>query len=276
MAAAVTGILVFGPPGLNAQNPPQQAAPAQPGSINNEDCAACHEDLAKAFDRNPHAILEKSKQHQLKNSCESCHGPGQAHVDGSGDETKIVTFKGAEGRKYNEMCLSCHQKSRGLVAFSGSPHSKNSLNCSDCHTIHASARMTPLLKQAETPLCLSCHTHRRADFAKPYHHRVKEGAVKCSDCHQPHTGLDRRQLRTSSTGDEICTKCHTQTEGPFVFEHAPTRTRGCLNCHEPHGSNNPKMLVRSTVWFWRSTTKMSGVSFVSPGTRLVATDSKAT
>jgi DmsE family decaheme c-type cytochrome len=247
IVVALTGILVFGPPGLRAQNPPKKAAPAQSGSINNEDCAACHDDVVKAFDRNPHAILEKSKQYSLKNSCESCHGPGQAHMDGSGDKTKIVTFKEAEGRKYNEMCLSCHKKNRELVAFNGSRHSKGALNCADCHNIHNAARATPLLKEAETPLCLRCHTSRRADFAKPYHHRVKEGAMKCSDCHQPHSGLERRQIRNSTVGDAICTKCHTSTEGPFVFEHAPTKIHGCLNCHEPHGSINAKMLVRTTV-----------------------------
>jgi predicted CXXCH cytochrome family protein len=32
-----------------------------------------------------------------------------------------------------------------------------------------------------------------------------------------------------------------------VFEHPAIRLRGCQGCHEPHGSNNPKMLVRSTM-----------------------------
>lgn len=247
MVAALTGILAYGPAGLRAQNTPQKAAPAQSGSINNEDCAVCHDDVVKAFDRNPHAILEKSKQFGLKNSCESCHGPGQAHMDASGDKTKILTFKEAEGRKYNEMCLSCHKKSRELVAFNGSRHAKGALSCADCHSVHKPARVTPLLKEAETPLCLRCHTPQRAEFAKPYHHRVNEGAVKCSDCHQPHSGLERRQVRNSTVGDAICTRCHTEKDGPFVFEHAPTKIHGCLNCHEPHGSINAKMLVRTTV-----------------------------
>jgi DmsE family decaheme c-type cytochrome len=30
--------------------------------------------------------------------------------------------------------------------------------------------------------------------------------------------------------------------GPFLWEHPPVR-EDCLNCHEPHGSNNDKMLV---------------------------------
>jgi DmsE family decaheme c-type cytochrome len=44
-----------------------------------------------------------------------------------------------------------------------------------------------------------------------------------------------------------CTRCHREKEGPFVFEHAVLKVKDCQSCHEPHGSNNPKMLVRSTV-----------------------------
>jgi predicted CXXCH cytochrome family protein len=30
-----------------------------------------------------------------------------------------------------------------------------------------------------------------------------------------------------------------------MFEHAPVRLEGCQTCHEPHGSANPRMLVRA-------------------------------
>src|SRR5881628_2128475 len=87
---AVTLILAGSVRGLQAQNPapPAQAA----GSLNNEDCAACHENVVKAFNLNPHAVLEKSSKFKLKNSCETCHGPGEAHATGDGDKTKIVSF----------------------------------------------------------------------------------------------------------------------------------------------------------------------------------------
>jgi predicted CXXCH cytochrome family protein len=35
--------------------------------------------------------------------------------------------------------------------------------------------------------------------------------------------------------------------GPFAFEHAPVRLEGCGACHQPHGSANPRMLIRNEV-----------------------------
>jgi len=242
LATCLAGVLAAG------RDPSQQPAKApKAGSINNEDCAVCHEDLTKAFDKNPHAILEKSPKYNLKNSCESCHGPGEDHASNNGDKTKIISFKGAAMKSYNQQCLACHSKDEEVTAFPASQHSKSGLACTDCHRIHSGARMTRLLKVQTNDLCLSCHTQRRGDFSKPFHHRVKEGAIRCTDCHQPHTGMDRRQMRVRSDGETACTKCHTEKKGPFVFEHAGLVIRDCQACHEPHGSVNAKMLIRSTV-----------------------------
>jgi DmsE family decaheme c-type cytochrome len=229
-----------------AQNPPQGTA-AKAGSINNEDCAACHEDVVKAFDKNPHAVLEKSPKFNMKNSCESCHGPGEDHASNDGDRTKIITFRDQAKKRYNDQCLTCHNKHREVNGFSGSEHAKAGLSCTDCHRVHNPAATTRLLRQPANMLCFSCHVDTRTAFSKPFHHRVRENSMRCTDCHQPHSGIDRRQVRTTDFGDSPCFKCHTDKEGPFVFEHAPTVIRECGACHESHGSNNPKMLVRSTV-----------------------------
>jgi len=249
LALCMMGVLLLRPGRAAGGDPPQQAAGTKAGSINNEDCAVCHEEAVKAFDRNVHAVLEKGKDFQKKNSCESCHGPGEAHSSNDGDKTKIIGFRDpAEARKYNGQCLSCHQNNAPMEGFRGTLHGKSDLACVDCHGIHKSERMTHLLKKPETVLCMDCHVQTRTAFSKPYHHRVKEGAVRCTDCHQPHSGLERRQVRTSMSGDVACYKCHSQTKGPFLYEHAPLQIRDCQACHEPHGSNNPKMLIRPTVW----------------------------
>jgi DmsE family decaheme c-type cytochrome len=250
MVATLGGILAGSLNRLPAQDSPQKGTAAQPGSINNEDCAMCHDDLAKAFDKNPHAVLQKSPKFNLKNSCEKCHGPGEAHATNDGDKTKIISFKGRDAKTYNKQCLACHQKDQELSGFRpGSLHSKSGLACSDCHAIHSGADFTRLLKQSSNSLCMSCHIQRRADFAKPYHHKVPENAMRCTDCHQQHGGLDPRQIRTTSSGELPCLRCHSEKGGPFVFEHAPLEIRDCGACHEPHGSNNPKMLIRSNIRF---------------------------
>jgi DmsE family decaheme c-type cytochrome len=52
-------------------------------------------------------------------------------------------------------------------------------------------------------------------------------------------------MKTAIGNETACAKCHTDKRGPFAFEHAAMRLEGCLGCHEPHGSINPKMLVRN-------------------------------
>ena len=41
-------------------------------------------------------------------TCESCHGPGKAHVDGGGDASKIFQFTKATPKQVEQKCLSCH------------------------------------------------------------------------------------------------------------------------------------------------------------------------
>jgi len=104
-----------------------------------------------------------------------------------------------------------------------------------------------LLKIAQPQLCYTCHQNVRPDFNRPTHHKVNEGLVSCTDCHNPHGGFLTRQLRTTASQDTVCFTCHTDLQGPFTFEHAPVKTEGCISCHNPHGSANPRMLKRSNV-----------------------------
>jgi DmsE family decaheme c-type cytochrome len=47
--------------------------------------------------------------------------------------------------------------------------------------------------------------------------------------------------------DSWFAKCHTDKAGPFVFEHQAVKIEGCVSCHTPHGSSNPRLLKRSQV-----------------------------
>jgi len=61
--------------------------------------------------------------------------------------------------------------------------------------------------------------------------------------------VSKLQLQGSRGNDNACLKCHMNVGGPFVYEHSPMQTEGCMACHEPHGSINPKMLIRNQVQF---------------------------
>jgi len=81
----------------------------------------------------------------------------------------------------------------------------------------------------------------------PFHHRVNEGLIQCSDCHNVHGTVKPKQVRTSSTQDVVCFTCHTDKQGPFVFEHEAVKLEGCQSCHVFHGGPNAHMLKVSNV-----------------------------
>ena len=94
---------------------------------------------------------------------------------------------------------------------------------------------------------MSCHNEVKPDFNKPFHHKVLEGVMKCSDCHNPHGGFELKQARLATGVDAACIKCHADKQGPFTYEHAPIKTDGCPSCHTPHGSANPRLLKYARV-----------------------------
>jgi DmsE family decaheme c-type cytochrome len=42
-------------------------------------------------------------------------------------------------------------------------------------------------------------------------------------------------MRTDERTNDLCYECHTNHQGPFIFEHPPVE-EDCSTCHEPHGS----------------------------------------
>jgi DmsE family decaheme c-type cytochrome len=172
-------------------------------------------------------------------TCENCHGAGKAHVEGGGDVTKIFNPAKASAKEIDATCLKCH--SGAHPDFERSPHAKAAVGCTTCHDIHGSKEET-LLKAAQPTLCFQCHTDEKPQFDMPFHHKVNEGLVKCSDCHDVHGTFEKSNLRSRNDSNLICTKCHTEKRGPFVYEHTPVKGEGCLGCHTPHGSQNARML----------------------------------
>ena len=216
--------------------------------VGSEVCKTCHEDLAKHFERTAHfATIQDKKATPEHQGCEACHGPGKAHVDGGGDVSKIISFKNLSTQEASKRCLTCHSHSNEHANFPRSAHAQNNVGCTTCHDPHHPKSERALLVEKQPLLCYGCHTEVRAEFDRPYRHRVKQGLIQCADCHNPHGGTLPRQLRASAEQDQVCYKCHREKKGPFVFEHLPVRTEGCSSCHVPHGSTNPRLLKVSQV-----------------------------
>lgn len=223
---------------------PQKAAVNPADFVGSETCTTCHAEESKKFDSNPHAKL--ALEHGGKGvTCESCHGPGKAHVESGGDKTKIFDLATASAKAVDATCLGCHAGAH--PNFLRSPHAKANVSCISCHTVHQAVPDTVLLKAKQPALCFQCHTDIKPAFDMPFHHRVNEGLVKCSDCHDPHGTFGNNNLKSTADQNAICTKCHTETRGPFVYEHAAVKAEGCLGCHTPHGSQNARLLNMPNV-----------------------------
>lgn len=220
-------------------------------------CKACHPDVWLKFYKNPHfRSIASGKEAPANTGCEGCHGPGAAHVKAHGGKATIVAFSQLTPKQALSVCLRCHASSLSRANIHSSPHTLNGIACNGCHSVHKPATPKFLLAKAQPSLCYDCHTNVRADFSMPFKHRVNEGFMKCTDCHNPHGSFaptwrmaGRPSLvRQSLANEEACLKCHTDKRGPFAFEHPPVRVEGCEACHYPHGSTNSRLLRRPVVF----------------------------
>ena len=244
------GVGIFCVPVLAAQasGGKPAAAPANPAApsefVGGEVCATCHEEAAKKFADNPHTKMALLHGNNGV-TCENCHGAGKAHVDGGGDITKIFNPAKATPKEVEAKCLTCHAAAH--PDFLRSPHAKANVSCLGCHSVHQSAPDTKLLKAEQPALCFQCHNDVKPSFDMPFHHKVNEGLVKCNDCHDVHGTFGNSNIKSTADQNAICTKCHTETRGPFVYEHAAVKAEGCLACHTPHGSQNARLLNMPNV-----------------------------
>ena len=155
----------------------------------------------------------------------------------------------------SKACAECHSNMTGH--FATATHANVALTdtkvgdtgCEACHgpgSIHVKAGGSKgtIVNPSNSPeTCFACHLDKRGEFSLPNAHPVLAGQVTCSDCHDPHQGhVVARSGADLEAPNETCTKCHTSQKGPFLFVHGAMK-EGCIACHNPHGSVNPKMLV---------------------------------
>jgi len=232
------------PRASKAATPKGHSAPVNATFIGEKACMTCHASHAAEFAKTLMGKIGKTQPGKF--ACESCHGPGSAHVKAGGGRGVggIISFRPNDlsrtAEENNEICLACHQKGN-RTNWHGSTHDERGLSCTNCHTIMKNvSRKSQLKTEFQPDTCFQCHKNKRAEMFRSSHMPVREGKMVCTDCHNPHGSYSESLLKTA-TVNEVCYKCHAEKRGPFLWEHPPV-AESCLNCHDPHGSNNDFLL----------------------------------
>jgi DmsE family decaheme c-type cytochrome len=171
--------------------------------------------------------------------CAACHGNGSLHAASGGDPRKILRPDRQTVSAADATCLECHRDANVTARWTCAEHSREKVACVVCHD--ANARKGKTLRGSEFELCGGCHLDVRAKFRLANRHRVDDGRVLCSDCHDPHGNTAK--MRDKDLRMRVCGECHPEKTTPFLHDHGIKRTEGCVACHDPHGSVNRRMLT---------------------------------
>jgi DmsE family decaheme c-type cytochrome len=96
--------------------------------------------------------------------------------------------------------------------------------------------------------CLGCHesnTLARSHWSGSQH---ESHGVACTDCHELHA--PKQKVLNPVTQAEVCAKCHKAEDAQIHrFSRHPILEGkvSCSSCHNVHGSDGPKLLVKESV-----------------------------
>lgn len=199
-------------PANTASRPGAQADDRQ--YVGSETCKVCHQEQYQRFKntRMGKIVLNGPRSDLESRGCEACHGPGLKHAESRGDKAAIIRFGDGSHISKEEQegqCLQCHEKGMRLF-WRGSTHESRGLTCVTCHKV---------MQDSVAPSRFTEPLTEVRKFVAPTKMEV------CFQCHQ----LRQAQLQRSS--------------------HMPLREgkMTCTNCHNPHGTPNPKLLIASSV-----------------------------
>ncbi|HZX94161.1 MAG TPA: cytochrome c3 family protein [Myxococcales bacterium] len=214
------------------------AAPATPPQGPGDDCLACHGALA----------VKKIVHPPVKNGlCVACHEPADEH-----------SHRFVMRQEDKRLCTQCHA-GRSNEAVLHNPVVQGL--CLACHDPHQSDNLARLRKPVKDT-CTTCHPSKRLEDA---HAATKHGALDpeqnpkvCVACHDPHQSPYAKRLKADPPM-EVCLTCHDKPlqspTGPLLnmkawldqhpetwMRHGPVREGQCQLCHNPHGTDNLRML----------------------------------
>jgi len=174
--------------------------------------------------------------------CTKCHDE---------TETKKIlsiyqTPHGAIGDQRTPSCQSCHGESKDHLG--GATGNKDHRPRPD-HVFGAkltTAGYEPDTAQEQSEICISCHKGGlRMRWPGSQH---ENNDVACTGCHVNHNPTDA--VRVKEEQPAVCATCHPDRRADIKKISTHPIDAGkmtCSDCHNPHGSPGPKLLVKNTV-----------------------------
>lgn len=164
--------------------------------------------------------------------CTKCHDESESAPVLSIYQTK----HGVRGDSRTPTCQSCHGESQGHLAKKDSPpdvvFKKGAFSTSD--------------ENVRTDSCITCHSGaKRLNWPGSVH---PNNDVACNDCHKVHQPKDNVLDKFKQTA--VCYTCHKEQRADSYKTSTHPIAVGkvvCSDCHNPHGSTGPKLLVKNTL-----------------------------
>jgi predicted CXXCH cytochrome family protein len=195
-------------------------------------CLECHEDKTKG----------KSVHSAMATGCLSCH---EIRVNKDVTRVKLITATPSA------LCFTCHDDKKA-AGIKGTVHPPAIRDCLTCHDPHVSDNKNQLLKPMsgteKENLCLSCHQTGLNVPEKGSRHAALD--MGCDTCHVTHkTGAEPtmdNKFHLTKAAPALCLDCHDGKDADLQKAHQgqPFATSNCVECHDPHQSASPKLMVK--------------------------------
>ncbi|HET6454996.1 MAG TPA: cytochrome c3 family protein [Armatimonadota bacterium] len=221
-----------------------------PEYVGTEVCATCHADVFKTWQFTTHRQTLFNTD-PSKKGCEACHGPGEDHVAGGGDPTKIIRLIRLKPNESAEICQKCHTQEETTL-WHTSAHARAKLTCMNCHDVHAVGEKSKLtdidngkqkveglgraIKQTELEAAIAEKGSAEKAAASE---RVQELRIERSALEAQLKGEESEFDRTAEP--YVCFNCHKDKEVQSKMpSHHPLQEGKvtCSSCHNPHGGPN--------------------------------------